>query len=193
MKNVIVSVDAGNKVSGVIVLLNDRIEYAENAENSRVMVIINEYKLVSDSLFVLIEDIKPYSLKMGQTVIDTIKYIGSLEHRLKEAGIEFKLIGRSEVKKWIFNEFSDLCVERIDKKIQYLTKLKESKGEKGLRSLDGSLRKASFIFIDDRIVIAAMKEYWSIPTPKPGKTNEYGISAHAWQALALAVYHITGK
>lgn len=190
MKNVIVAVDAGNKVSGLIVLINGAIAYAENAANERVMTVIKEFNSSADTMLVLIEDIKPYSLKMAQSVIDTIKYIGSLEYRLNEAKIEFKLYGRNKVKKWIFDRFNSICVARIDKKIEYLDKLRKSKGEEGLRSKDGSLRTASFVFVDDRVVIAAMKDLWSIPTPKPGKTNQYGISAHSWQALALAAFHL---
>lgn len=190
MNKIIVAVDPGNKISGVVVLYNGKIHQADNLDNDKVMRLITDCNDFGDEIIVLIEDIKPYSLKMGQSVIETIKYIGELEYCLKTAKIGFKSITRNEVKKWIYDTFPQICVPRIDKKIEYLTKLKESKGEKGLRSANGDLRKSSFVFVDDRVIIAAMKDYWSIPTPKPGKTNQYGLSAHAWQALATASKYI---
>jgi hypothetical protein len=48
------------------------------------------------------------------------------------------------------------------------------------------MRAASFHFVDDRTVIAALKSIYNIPTPKPGRPNIHGLVDHSWQALAVA-------
>jgi hypothetical protein len=139
-----------------------------------------------ESPIVVIEDVRPYSLRLSQQVIDTCKFIGELTYRLKsELKIEYSLNPRSEVKEWVFTNHAEVCLPRIEKKIWDLHHRKEKMGLKGLRNANGDLRKPSFVFVDDRIMIAAMKEYWSIPTPKPGKSGMYGLKSHSWQALAL--------
>jgi len=135
---------------------------------------------------VVIEDMSAYSKPLSNDVIDTCKFIGELAYRLRQVGnvSEVRLIARSTVKNRLFAAAPDVCIPRIERKMAALHARKLSKGEKGLIKKDGSMRTASFHYVDDRIVIAAVKELLKIPTPKPGKPNKYGLKAHSWQALA---------
>jgi hypothetical protein len=134
---------------------------------------------------------RPYSGRFSQQVIDTCKFIGEAVYRAKnEFGSNPVLITRNEVKKWVFDTFPAICNERIAKRIEYMDGYKTGKGERGYRKKDGELKKPTFHWVDDRVCIAAMKEYWKIPTPKPGKKNIYELSAHSWQALALGTCYI---
>jgi len=107
------------------------------------------------------------------------------------------------VRKWVFDAFPDVCMPAIDKRIAYLDEYGKRKNEE-LRvggkkqkyrryiTKSGELRKASFHYVDDRIIIAAMKKLWNIPEPKPFKSNIYGLKEDSWQALALASYYLYG-
>jgi hypothetical protein len=103
-----------------------------------------------------------------------------MEYRLEKAGISFKLIPRNTIKKWIFDSFPTVVIPRIDKEIRC----------RGHKKKDGDYFAASSRFVNDRMVIAAMKKEWSIPDPKPGRTNKYGLKDHSWQALALVSYYL---
>ncbi len=105
--------------------------------------------------------------------------IGKLEYILNQRRIAFKSVSRNEVKSFVFLTYRDVVVEEIEKKIL----------KKGRVKVDGDPYKPSFQYVDDRLVQKAMKKMWNIPTPKPGKVNEYGIKTHAWQALgAVSCY-----
>jgi hypothetical protein len=139
------------------------------------------------AVLVAVEDIRPYSGKLTMQVIGTCKFIGEISHRAN-TGLKtyLELITRYDVKKWVFDAFPEICLPRLEKKIAYRDGWMKSKGRKGLTNKDGNLRKPSFIFVDDRIVQAAMASYWKIEKPKPGKTNPTGLKTHSWQALAVA-------
>jgi hypothetical protein len=128
-------------------------------------------------------------------VIDTCKFIGELVYRLRSEfkKAEYVLVTRNQVKKWVFDSFPEISCDRINKRIEYLDGYRTGRGEKGIRKKDGTLRLPSFHWIDDRVCIAAMKKFWDIPTPKPGKKNVYGLSTHSWQALALGTYWIKSQ
>ena len=159
-----------------------------NIENEFVIPKLKEFSSNKQTV-VIIEDIRPYSGKMSLQTIDTCKFIGELKYRLKiELKLCFHLVTRSEVRRWIFNTFPDDCISKINSKIAYLDDYGEKKGGRRYRNKDGELRKASFNYVDDRIIISIMKKVWNIPTPKPGKPNIYGFTKHAWQALALGTY-----
>jgi hypothetical protein len=66
----------------------------------------------------------------------------------------------------------------------------ERTGKRRYVNQGGTIRKASFHWVDDRVVIAVMKKFWNIPTPKPGKKNIYGFSEDSWQALACGTYFL---
>jgi hypothetical protein len=169
-------------------LSGDSLEKTEIAgfviDNNILVDKIKEY-YVKYNPTVVIEDIRPYNSMMSMQVIRTCQFIGELKYRLQnELQLKIHMVTRGDVKKWVFTRFPGLCKERIDQKIQYLDDYGERKGKKRYRNKDGELRKATFHWVDDRVVIAAMKEYWKIPTPKPGKKNLYGFSSHSWNALA---------
>lgn len=184
------SIDVGNAVSGVAVLSKDSILEACNIPNDNMWNKIKEYYVKYD-VFVIVEDIRPYSGKLTMQVIDTCKFIGELCYRLrKEYKLKYALVTRNEVKKWVFNAYGVVASERISKRIEYLDGYRTGRGERGLRKKDGELRSPSFHWVDDRVCIAAMKIHWNIDTPKPGKSNKHGLSKHSWQALALGTYWI---
>jgi hypothetical protein len=190
IKNNVVSIDVGTEVCGISYLLMDGTIQGVVIENSSVIYEITKFWQKNGGI-VCIEDIRPYQGKLSLQVIETCKFIGELIYRLKnEVGCEYRLITRSEVRKWVFDAFPDVCVGLIDKKIAYLDDYGERKGKKRYRNKDGSLRKASFQYVDDRIVISAMKRLWNIANPKPFKKNKEGFASHSWQALAVGSYYL---
>lgn len=132
---------------------------------------------------------------LAMQTIETAKFIGELKYRLKnELYVDFELIPRFSVKKWVFNSFGELIIDKITKKIEYLDSQGERLGRKRYRrKTDGGLYKPTLHYVDDRIVISAMKEYWNIKTPKPGKSNEFGLKSHSWQALALGTMYLATR
>jgi len=179
LNEILVCVDPGESVSGVVILRNGEIVLSENALHDRLFTIINGTNIQkSGQMTVLVEDIRPYGLKLSPQIIETCKFLGELRYRLQRAKIDVQWIARNSVKKWVFDAFPGVCIPRIQAKI----------AKKGAKNRNGEDRQPSFVWMDDRIIIAAMKECWKIETPKPGKTNRYGIKAHAWQALALGTY-----
>ena len=199
----IFSIDVGSNMSGVCVISNEGIIECVNLSNDLVCDKIKEY-YVKYNVLAVIEDIRPYSGKLSKDVIDTCKFIGELCYRLiNELQVPFKLYPRYLVRKWVFDAFKEDCVGAIDKKIAYLdeygarknAELKEAgKKQKYRRYItkEGIMRKASFNYVDDRIIISVMKKLWKIPEPKPFKPNIYGLKDDSWQALALASYYLYG-
>lgn len=200
----IFSIDVGSAMSGICVISNKQIIECVNLSNELVCAKIKEY-YVKYRVTPIIEDIRAYSGKLSQDVIDTCKFIGELTYRLlNELQVDyFKLYPRSKVRKWVFDTFPDVCVPAIDKKIAYLDEYGKRKNEElkatGKKqkyrryiTKSGELRKASFNYVDDRIIIAVMKKLWNIPEPKPFKSNIYGLKEDSWQALALASYYLYG-
>lgn len=186
-KNHIISIDVGNKICGVAIISNNSLE-GFNIENEYIIPKL-KHLLANNSCIVLIEDIKPYNKRIHQEVIDTCKFIGELTYRVKnELKTNFELVARNDVRRWVFNTFPEECIYKIDKRIAYLDSYGEKKGRRRYRNKNGELRKASFNYVDDRIIISIMKKVWNIPTPKPGKKNIYGFTKHAWQALAIATF-----
>lgn len=137
--------------------------------------------LVHPNCVVVIEDIRPYSLRLTQQVIDTCKFIGELNFSLKTwSGAIVEYVIRSQVKKWCFDKFPSVCAPIIEKKIL----------KKGyVRKDSGEPRSPSFVFVDDKIVTECMKFMYSINKPKSGKGYQFGLKGHSWQALAIASYY----
>ena len=186
MEKIIWGIDPGSTICGVSQLTGGSIGYCFN--ETPVNVYDRILRLSEGSQFiVVIEDIFPYSLRLTPAVIDTCKLIGELSYRFKQCA-SVELIPRNSVKKWIFDTVPDECIPRINKKmlLKHNRNLKQNK--KGLIKIDGQMREPSFQWVDDRIVIAALKTIYNIPTPKPGKPNCYGLKDHNWQALATAAY-----
>lgn len=186
MQNLVIGVDPGSKVSGICLLKDKDIQSALIEKNSNVVAKIKEL-LAGRPATIVIEDVYPYSTLLKPQIITTCKFIGVLAYRLgKIKGVSLAFVARNSVKKWVFDTFPSIVTPRINKKINYLDGWRVGKGKRGLRNKDGELRKASFQFVDDRVVIAALKELYIIPDPKPGKSNKFGLKAHSWQALAVA-------
>lgn len=193
----VISIDPGSERSGMAVIYQSALFsnalYGFIVDNERVVDEIKEH-YVKYNPIVVIEDIKYFRGKISQQVLDTIKFIGELNYRLSvDLKLTVRYVTRGQVKKWIFEQFPELCREKIDKKIAYLDDYGEKKGKKRYRNKDGNLRKATFHWVDDRVTIMAMKKVWDIPTPKPGKKNIYGFAADSWQALATGSYFLHNK
>lgn len=171
----VVGIDPGSEVSGLVIVRYGRIVKAANVANDLLFNIMLEECATNLPLLVLIEDVKPYGVRLRQELLDTCKWIGKLVYWLELAGIGHKLISRSTVRTWVYNSFPDIVVPRIEREIIC----------RDHRRKDGEYCKPSAKYVNDRIVEAAMKEKWSVPKPKPGRTNVYGLKTHSWQALAL--------
>lgn len=179
----LIAIDSGSSQSGVVVVKGLKIAYAANIPNAEVLKLVKATKKEDGGLVVLVEDIKPYSVSLTQSTIDTCKFIGRVCFFMEAGRVKYELITRHQVKKWVYDQFPTIVLERVCKKIAYKNK----------RNNDGKLRKPSYVYVDDRIVIAAMKDLWKIPTPKPGKKNILGLSDHSWQALGVMSYFLYGR
>ncbi len=193
LDTITIGIDPGSGVSGVCVLKNNTISSASIENNSEVFDKVKEL-IGGQNATVVIEDILPYSIQLKPQVITTCKFIGELSYRFSlEQNITTAFVARSTVKKWVFDTFPDICLPRISAKIKYLDGWREGRGERGLKTKTGELRKPSFQYVDDRVIIAAMSSYYGIVRPKPGKSNQYGLKAHSWQALAVATTYLCNE
>lgn len=177
-KEIILAIDPGSENSGMAILEDGNIQRADNVTNEFLFTLIDEYTILNqdaNNLTVVYEDIRPYEGRMNMRTINTIKMIGRLEYVLKQRRLMFKGISRNEVKAFAFNKYCAELIPEIDKII--LRKKKITK--------QGVPYKASFHYINDRLVEKAMKLHWNIPTPKPGRKSLYGLSTHSWAALAV--------
>lgn len=188
---IVIGIDPGSSQSGICLLKDSNIVSACIAANDEVFAKIKEL-VAGNPAVIVIEDVYPYSTTLKPEIITTCKFIGEISYRLRQLRlVNVEFVPRNSVKKWIFDTFPSVCLPKIGKKISYLDGYRISKGKRGLRTKTGELRKPSFQFVDDRIVISSLKELYSIPDPKPGKSNLYGLKAHSWQALAVAAYHLS--
>lgn len=175
----IIGIDPSGDSCGMVVIDNGHILLAANYSKEQFYNKVTNY-LLDSKIIVVIEDIKPYSLRLMPQVIDTCKFIGEALFRLKTmCGANVELRSRNEVKKWIFDTFPDVCLPIIENKIAKKGYISASTGE---------ARKPSFVFVDDRIMTECMKVLYKIEKPKSGKGYEYGLKTHSWQSLALATY-----
>ena len=171
---VTIGIDPGSGDSGYVVIIDGHISSAGNKDTNFIINLTKAWP--REDVEVVIEDMRPYNGQLSPQTLEACKNIGEMRYRLKTARIACAFIPRSEVKKYVFDHFPGVCGKRIAEKI----------AKKGFVNKDGGPRKPSYIFVDDRVVVAAMKERWGIETPKPGKRNSLGISTHSWQALAVA-------
>lgn len=185
----VVGIDPGSDIVGMVVLTDMRIEQAFNLEIAAFWGKIEGLVRYSE-LTVVIEDLAPYSLRLTPQVIDTAKFIGEAVYRLKQyPGVKVELIPRSKVKLWVWENFSDvvrpLIEAKIDKKLFPACRISD---QEEIRVDDRGKpgRKGSFIYVDDKIVKAAMVYLYKIPKPPPGAGYLHGIKEHAWSALAVA-------
>ena len=190
MEKIIWGIDPGSSTCGIVGLnsglIGDCFECEPNEVYHRILTLSG-----ANTFTVVIEDIFPFSMRLTPQVIETCKIIGELTFRFKECmHAEVHLVARNTIKKWIFDTVPEECIPRIEKKILYKHTRNLAKGLKGLTKIDGEMRQPSFQWVDDRIVIAALKCMHNIPTPKPGKSNIYGLksTSHAWQSLAVCSF-----
>lgn len=185
METFIWAIDPGDTICGVVQLVNNRIGYCFNEKSSsvyrKIMSLSKGHKFI-----VVIEDILPYAMRLTPEIISTCKFIGELSYRFRTSkqvtSVEF--VARNSVKKWIFDTCPDIVLPRVEKKMATTHERKIKKGLRGLIKKDGTPFSPSFQYVDDRIIIAAIKSIYNIPTPKPGKPNIFGLVDHSWQALA---------
>jgi hypothetical protein len=191
MEKIIWGIDPGSAVCGICELRSGLIGHCFECEPKDVYNRIMSLSGASE-IIVVIEDIFPYSLRLTPAVIDTCKLIGELTYRFKQnTQVEIlSLVARNTIKNWVFDTVPEECIPRINKKILLKNNRNIRDGKKSLVKKDGEMRQPSFQWVDDRIVIAAMKSIHNIPTPKPGKPNIYGLksTSHSWQALAVASF-----
>jgi hypothetical protein len=93
----------------------------------------------------------------------------------------------------VFDRFPEIVHPLVGQKIlKKAFKLKtEGLDASMLFKADGvTLRDPTSVWVDDSIVIAAMRQCWDIPAAGPFESNRYGISSHMWQSLALASYFV---
>lgn len=182
--SIIIGVDPGSSISGFVALRDGRIDRGKNADNAELFDLIKEYKKVGVRVRVIIEDIRPYSVVLSPYTIQTCKLLGELEYRLKTARIAFKLVPRTTIREWVFTTYPTQCLPLVIARMQK----KKEKGKLSVVNKNGSLRRPSFHYVEDSVITAVMKKVWNIGDPVPGQKNQYGISEHAWQALALATF-----
>lgn len=195
------AIDPGPAICGVSLLSHTgSIEMCFDEKSGDVFRRIMDISSGFSTIEVSIEDIVPYSkmpLRMNQHVIETCKLIGELTYRFRneKSVVAVNLVPRFRVKQWIFDSFPDVVLPRIEKKMLGLDRRNVAKGKRGLRRSDGELRAPSFVFVDDRIVIAGLKKLHNIANPKPGKPNILGLKStdHAWQSLAVNSYNFSCK
>ncbi len=175
----IIGIDPG-ETCGMVVLDGGQITSVFNIMSENLHTKITTF-LVHPNCRVVIEDIRPFSLRLTPQIISTCKFIGEAVYRLRnDAGAIVDLAPRNDVKRWVFETFPEVCVPIIDRKI-------EKKGY--VSKSDGRPRKASFVFVDDKVVTECMKVLYKIPVPERGYGYQFGLKDHAWQALALATYY----
>lgn len=174
MTQILLGIDPGSENSGIITFSDDELLVGENLPNDRLFDLIDKYTLFDKvRLFVVYEDIRPYTSRFNMDTINTCKLIGRLEYVLKTRMVPFYAVTRNEVKSFVFKKYPMICIPDINKKIE----------KKGRVNKDGKALKPSFQYVDDRIVKRVMKHHWKIETPKPGKSDPRGIKTHVWQAL----------
>lgn len=182
----LIGIDPGETHSGVAVVDENGIQKGFHISNNLLIEIILEYKSACRWLIVVIEDMRPYRMRINDNVINTIKYIGQIEWRLGAAGVEYVLFPRWEIKQWVYNNFNEMASEEAKKKIEWIATGLEKKTE-GLRL---PRRKPSFVYVDDRIVEKAMKMWWKVGKPKVGQRTPFGLKTHSWQGLAMITFYI---
>lgn len=177
--NRIIGIDPGESC-GIVVLDGGHITSVLNIMSEQFWTKI-QFFLLASNVTVIIEDIRPYSLRLTPQVIDTCKWIGEAAFRFKSGSNAIvELIGRDKVKKWCFDQFPDICRPIIEKKIE----------KKGYRNKEtGEFRKPTFVYVDDKIVTECMKFLYKIPLPPAGKGYQFGLKGHSFQALAIASYY----
>ena len=192
VKTKVIGIDAGSEMSGIIVIEGNEIRQGYNMSNKEVIPFIENEKQ-GFKLIVVIEDVRPYNMRITNGIIDTIKFIGETEWRLKLIDCKVELIPRWQVKQWVYLQFKAIVAPLIKKKIDYRYERKKKQYE----DKDWAEPKKSienFVWIDDRMIVASMRKHWDIPlVRKVGEVTMYNLRDHSWQALALVSFFLKTK
>jgi hypothetical protein len=177
-------IDPGSAICGVVCLLDRQIHLAFETTPDRVFEDIIE-KSGANSFDIVIEDIRGFAGKMSNNVIDTCKLIGELNYRFRAhpSTRQIHYIPRSTVKKWFFDNYFTLLEKQVGANMTAINAQKQRLGKKGLITNAGVMRLPSFNYVNDRAIVAALRQIEGIPA---GKKNIYGLRDHSWQALAVA-------
>ena len=187
-----IGVDAGSSKSGIVVIEENGIREGYNIDNGEVFSFLITERNKCEEMNLVIEDVRPYNMRITNGIIETIKFLGELEYRLKEAGITFTLIARWEVKKWVYDKFNQVSVEEIIKNISRHDAREQKKSQLRGEVYKPKSRSVTFVYVDDPLIVKVMREYWSIERKKGfAQKAKYNLKDHAWQALALLTYAMT--
>src|ERR1700735_3514132 len=125
IKHKMIGIDPGSAKSGVIVLEDGYIRQGYNLPNTEIIEFVYAESLDCKKLTVIVEDVRPYRMRITDGIIQTIKFLGEIQWRLQAMGQKFELIPRWEVKQWIFLQFKVMAVTEIENKIVRAAKRKE--------------------------------------------------------------------
>jgi len=126
----------------------------------------------------VIEDLRAYSVRLSQDLINTAKLIGKMEYILQQAGHTPLLVERVKIKKMVYDKYPSAKSE-VEKMIRQRERMTKT----------GEFRKPSMIYVCDRVVANAARYFWDLPSGQ-GKRNKLGLATHSWQALALCSYYL---
>jgi len=126
----------------------------------------------------VIEDLRAYSVRLSQDLINTAKLIGKMEYILQQAGHTPLLVERVKIKKMVYDKYPSAKSE-VEKMIIQRERMTKT----------GEFRKPSMIYVCDRVVANGVRYFWDLPSGQ-GKRNKLGLATHSWQALALCSYYL---
>ena len=173
----IIGIDCGSTKSGVAIVVDGQISRGLVLPNDDVLALLHDdtYR----NFNIVIEDLRAYSVRLSQDLINTAKFIGKLEYSLAQKGTNFTLVERVQIKKMVYDKYPSAESE--------VRKMIVQRGKINPKTME--FRKPSMIYVCDRVVANAMRYFWEMPSGQ-GKRNKFGLSSHSWQALALCSYFV---
>lgn len=187
-----IGVDPGKTV-GVVVVDAGRICGAYNLAHAAFWDKLTTL-LIHGNCTVVIEDIKPFALRLTPDVIETCKFLGEMRYRLiSGTAARVIMISRMAVQRWAFERFADVVVPLVKEQIhkKRFAACDWQTHEEILVDAEGIKKRGTvnYVYVNDKIVTQAVKAAWKIPLPAPGSGYPFGLKEHAWQALAAVTAH----
>ena len=173
----VIGIDAGSTKSGVAIVANGQIVKGMVIPNEQVFQLLGNH--IYSDYKIVIEDLRAYSVRLSQDLINTAKFIGKMEFVLDGIGADYILVERVQIKKMVYDKYPSAESEVQEKIVQ--------RGKINPKTLE--FRKPSMIYVCDRVVANAMRYFWGLPQGQ-GKRNKLGLASHSWQALALCSYFL---
>lgn len=173
----VIGIDAGSNKSGVAIVANGQIVKGMVIGNQQVMELLTNP--IYANYHIVIEDLRAYSVRLSQDLINTAKFIGKMEYVLDSINAKYTLVERVQIKKMVYDKYPSAEMEVKDKIMQ--------RGKINPKTLE--YRKPSMIYVCDRVVANAMRYFWDLPKGQ-GKRNKLGLASHSWQGLALCSYYL---